>query len=127
MPKQYGMARTMAIDRKGHNLAQAFHEQIEIGDRVSWWLRLHYRTSAAKRIARDFHISERQAKRWLSGERPTSEHLGRMARFFGWRFVHFVFEGQIGVPPTEEIHGKLDRLDAQISELRNHLRHGNEA
>lgn len=108
----------MATKRKGHEMASAYHEQIEFGARVSWWLRLSYRTSTAKRVARDFDISERQAKRWLAGERPTPEHIECMARKFGWRFIDFVFEGIAGPPrPVEIMRTEMDELDQRLARL----------
>jgi hypothetical protein len=99
----------MATKPKGRNMASLVHEQIEIGNRVSWWLRLAYRTSAAKRVAREFNVSERQAKRWIAGERPTSEHLGRMARAFGWRasFISYSRDKSAFRRPTKSMTGSI--------------------
>jgi hypothetical protein len=102
-------------------MAEICHELSDIGPRVACWMRSAYPDCVAKRAARDFDVSERQAQRWAGGEKPTSEHLTQMARHWGWRFVHFVFEGVLP-PPTEAIHDSIDTLRAEIAALRQDLR-----
>ena len=102
----------------------------DIGPKVATWLRSNYQDCTAKRVARDFRVSERQAQRWAAGERPTSEHLSAMAARWGWRFVDFVFEGAVGIaaaarPPSNvELYERLDRLEQSMSEIRSALREG---
>lgn len=102
-------------------MANICHDTADIGPRVACWLRSAYPDCIAKRAARDFDVSERQAQRWAGGERPTCEHLTRMARQWGWRFVHFVFEGVLP-PPAEEIHARIDTLSKEVAALRHDLR-----
>lgn len=111
----------MAIGRKGRDMADWCHDTADIGPRVGTWLRQAYPGCAAKNAARDFDVSERQAKRWLSGERPNTERLTLMGRKWGWRFMHFVYEG-ILPPPTDEIHARLDHLTTELAALRKDLR-----
>jgi hypothetical protein len=50
-----------------------------------------YRDAKAKRIARDYDVSEPTARLWLNGKLPTSEHLTKLSRRHGWRAVAFIF------------------------------------
>lgn len=106
----------MGTGRKGRRVAEMYHDMADIGPRVGAWLRQAYPNSVAKNAARQLGVSERQAKRWAAGERPTSEHLTTMARLWGWRFVHFVYEGVLP-PPTNEIHDRLDRIERQLAAI----------
>jgi hypothetical protein len=111
-------------------MAQLRHEMADVGPRVADWLRSNYRDSLAKRVAREFEVSERQAQRWASGERPTPEHISAMAAKWGWRFIGFIYQGVVGhpmpevpaLPAASEIHAKLDRLDQELAALRDDLR-----
>jgi transcriptional regulator with XRE-family HTH domain len=90
---------------------------LDLGPRVGWWLRSYYQGSRAKEIGREFEVSEGTAKRWLSGDPPTTEHLARMARAFGWRFVNFVMEPAVGTPAMfaemQAFEDRLARLEAE--------------
>lgn len=101
---------------KGRKMSELCRDMADIGPRVGEWLRQAYPNSIAKNAAREFGVSERQAKRWSAGERPTSDHLTAMARHWGWRFVHFVYEGVLP-PPTNEIHDRLDRIERQLANI----------
>ncbi len=84
------------------------------GDRIGWWLRSFYPGARAKCIAREFDVSEATARRWLGGEKPTSEFVAAMAARFGWRFVNFIYEPVIGTPA---IRAEMDALDARLARL----------
>jgi hypothetical protein len=81
------------------------------GERCAYFLRLIYHDAKAKRIARDYDVSEPTARLWLAGKLPTSEHLTTMARRYGWRFIAFVF-GQLPLDIRLDAH--RDVLTAQL-------------
>lgn len=80
---------------KGRRIVSAVATQYG-GARVAAFLRQAYPDARAKRIARDFDVSERQGERWLAGELPTTAQLAKMAGKLGWRFWHSVGEAFIG-------------------------------
>jgi hypothetical protein len=85
----------------------------DLGPRWQAWLRdqVYRGPHAAKRIARDWSVSEGTAKLWLSGKRPTSEYIEEARRRWGWRFVQFLF-----APPGVE-----RQLDAELYQLKQRL------
>ena len=89
----------------------------EVGARTAFWLRAAWSGSVVKQTANLLGISERQAKRLLSGVPPTSDQLGILARKFGWRFVNFVMEPAVGTPAMlaemQAFDERLRRLEAE--------------
>lgn len=103
----------MSRKRMAQKMSQTYQE-LDLGPRVQHWLKLVYHGSRAKLIARDHDVSESTAKRWLSGERPTSDVLTVMARRWGWRFVSFVFEPAVGTPA---MYAEMEAMDARLRRL----------
>ena len=87
----------------------------EMGARVAFWLRSAYGSSRAKHVAREFNVSVRTAEDWIGGHCPTSKHLEAMAKRWGWRFIHFVYEGAVGCPA---IDARITAIEAEIDALR---------
>jgi hypothetical protein len=81
------------------------------GERCAYFLRLMYQDAKAKRIARDYEVSEPTARLWLSGKLPTSEHLTKLSRRHGWRAVAFIF-GQM--PLQIRLDAQREVLTAQL-------------
>lgn len=102
----------MTRKRKAKLLSQTANN-FDLGPRWQAWLRdqVYRGPHAAKRIARDWNVSEGTAKLWLSGKRPTSEYVEEARRRWGWRFVQFVF-----APPGIE-----RQLDAELAQLKQRV------
>lgn len=100
--------------------ADAAH--IEMGRRISAWLRDAYPHDGAKRAASDFHCSPHTTRRWLEGALPENKHFAAMAARWGKRFVAFVMEPLVGPWATYALDLELDdmrrRLDALGAELK---------
>jgi hypothetical protein len=62
-----------------------------VGPRTAAYLRTAYSKNRAKLIARDFHVSEGTAERWLRGEAPTVAHIEQITVFFGSSYIRAVF------------------------------------
>ena len=100
--------------------ADAAH--IEMGRRISAWLRDAYPHDVAKMAALDFHCSPHTTRRWLEGALPENKHFAAMASRWGKRFVAFVMEPLVGPWATYAMDLELDdmrrRLDALGAELK---------
>jgi hypothetical protein len=92
-------------------------ELLSFGPHVAGWLRSTYSGSRAKRVAKDFGVSQATAKRWLAGEAPTAAALARMVNRFGWRFVSSICEPLVGCPAMQAemsaLEHRLSRLEAE--------------
>ena len=93
----------------------------EMGERVAAWLRQVYPDARAKRIGRDFDVSEATAKRWLSGVRPTSDYLNAMTARWGWRFTQMVFQAQPRAAADDDLRAELAIMRATIERLEARL------
>lgn len=92
-------------------MAQVDLVMSEVGTRTAFWLRAAWSGSVVKNTANLLGISERQAKRLLSGAPPTSDQLSVLSGKFGWRFVSFVMEPAVGTPAMfAEMQAFEDRL-----------------
>lgn len=90
---------------------------LEMGSRVSWWLRRRYRTHTAKKVAREFGVSVATAKRWLAGALPTTDHLSAMAGRFGHTFVALIYEPMTGPWPDVDTLVRIQQLRARLAAL----------
>lgn len=62
-----------------------------VGARTAEFLHATYSRPRAKRIARDFRVSEGTAELWLAGKAPTTAHIEQMVAVFGEPYVRTVF------------------------------------
>src|SRR3990167_8603517 len=99
------------------NVSAISANAVDMGPRVAHWLREQaYPGSAkAKRVARDFGVSEGTARLWLGGKRPESRWLEQMAKRWGWRFVTFVHAPLCA--PEADVVARLDRLQSQYDQF----------
>lgn len=89
-----------------------------IADRAATFLAVnHAGPHATKRISRAFGVSLGMARLLRAGRGWTVARLDQAARVYGQAFGDFVFP-----PSADEIHDRLDRIERQLSEIRNDLR-----
>jgi hypothetical protein len=90
------------------------------GDRCVWWLRNRFPNWPIKAIAREIDEPESVVKSWWQGSaRPDRKKLQKLVQQFAKDgLTSFVF----GQPCREELHAKIERLTAEIIDLRAYLR-----
>jgi len=102
---------------------------LDLGDRVRAWLRdtAYPGDCKAKRIARDFDVSEGTAKLWLAGKLPESRWLKKMAQRWGWDFWNFVGQplcGGLGrATDPANLRSELGALQARLARLEARQQH----
>lgn len=107
----------MATDKKAHEMSQSTTDT-DIAGRIGWFARMAWPNSRAKNLANMLGISESQAKRILAGEMPTGRQIAIMTKAWGWRFLHFVYEGVAGpIRPLDIMHREMNELDKRLARL----------
>lgn len=90
------------------------------GDRAVHWLRQRYVNWPMKAVARELGESDAVIQSWWYGiARPDRKKLQRLThRFAREGFSSFVF----GAPCRDELHARIEKLTAEIIDLRSYLR-----
>ena len=84
----------------------------EVGKRVATFFRREYPRNTAKELAREYDCAPDTAKKWLSGQCPSTEHLLAMWLRHKARFAAFVF------PDIDEQTAGLAKLAENQERLR---------
>lgn len=95
----------------------------DTGQRIAGILRGEYPRNREKLIARDFDVSPRTARGWLSGRLPQNKHLLMMAARWKEKFLAVVFGPLVGDEWAEELElrAELRELDARLARLRKRV------
>ena len=95
---------------------------IEMGDRVSAWLRQAYPRDAAKLAARDLGASPHTVEKWLAGSLPANKHLVAMGQRWGKGFFAFILEPVVGPWRHYAMDAEIDDLKSRIAAIeKEHL------